>query len=65
MSIKKWIGKSIRTLDIAANYHISILGTKKGHERNIMPSADYIIQDSEHLIVLASDLDIMKVINNK
>ena len=63
--LKKWIGKSIRTLDIAANYHISILGTKKGHERNIMPSADYIIQDSEHLIVLASDLDIMKVINNK
>lgn len=54
--LREWIGKSIRESDIAARYRVSILGTKKeSDESQIMPSADYVIKDEEHLIVLASD----------
>jgi len=60
--LKEWVGKSIRESNIAAKYHISILGTKSGFSQNgngkstnIMPSADYVIKEEEHLIVLAQN----------
>lgn len=60
--LKEWVGKTIRESNIAAKYRISILGTKSGSpqsgtgkKNNIMPSADYIIREDEHLIVLAQN----------
>lgn len=54
--IPEWIGKSIRQSDIAAKYHISILGIRRAERAStIMPSADYVIQADEHLVVLAED----------
>lgn len=60
--LKEWVGKSIRESNIAAKYHISILGTKReasqggsGKNTNIMPRADYVIKEDEHLIVLAQN----------
>lgn len=54
--VKEWIGKSIRESNIAAKYKIQILGIKdsKGKSR-IMPTADYVIEENEHLIVLAKN----------
>lgn len=56
--LKEWIGKTIRESNIAAKYHISILGVKdhQGAKTNIMPTADYMLQENEHLIVLAQDM---------
>ena len=53
--LKEWVGKSIRESNIAAKYKISILGIKKKHEEqmSVMPSADYIIKDTDHLMVMA------------
>lgn len=55
--LKEWVGKSIRESDIAANHKISILGIKKKHEEemSVMPSADYIIRDTDHLMVMAGN----------
>lgn len=55
--LKEWVGKSIRESDIAAKYKISILGIKKKHEEemNVMPSADYIIRETDHLMVMAGN----------
>lgn len=55
--VKEWVGKSIRESDIAAKYKISILGIKKKHEEemSVMPSADYIIRDTDHLMVMAGN----------
>lgn len=51
---RDWVGKSIRASNIAAKYGISILGIKKmDGTSKIMPSADYIIDANEHLMVLA------------
>lgn len=54
--LKEWVGKSIKESNIAAQYRISILGIKKeGKKTNIMPQADYVIREDEHLLVLTKD----------
>ena len=55
--LKEWVGRSIRESDIAAKHKISILGIKKKHEEemSVMPSADYIIRDTDHLMVMAGN----------
>ncbi len=55
--LKEWVGKSIRESDIAAKHKISILGIKKKHEEemSVMPSADYIIRETDHLMVMAGN----------
>jgi trk system potassium uptake protein TrkA len=55
--LKEWVGKSIKESNIAATYKISILGIKKRHdeEMSVMPSADYVIREKEHLMIMASN----------
>ena len=55
--LKEWVGKSIKESNIAATYTISILGIKKRHdeEMSVMPSADYVIREKEHLMIMASN----------
>ena len=55
--LKEWVGKSISESDIAAKHKISILGIKKKHEEemSVMPSADYIIRENDHLMVMAGN----------
>ncbi len=53
--LAEWVGKTIRESNIAARYRVTILGIKKETEESqIMPSADDVIREEEHLIVLAS-----------
>ena len=54
-SMRSVLCKSIRESNIAAKYKVSILGIRMSgdEEMNIMPSADYVIQDKEHLMVMA------------
>lgn len=54
--LTEWVDKSIRESDIAAKYHISILGIRRGEgPSTIMPSADYVIRAEEHLMVLSDE----------
>lgn len=55
--LEEWVGKSIRQSDIAAKYGVSILGIKKQHaeEMSMMPSPDYTIGDTDHLMVMAAN----------
>lgn len=54
--LKEWVNKSIRESDIAAKYHISILGIRRNEgPSTIMPSADYVIRAEEHLMVLSDE----------
>lgn len=59
-----WIGKSIRQVDIRARYHVSILGTKKGGNLELMPHADYILRQDEHLMVIGRKEDIDRILAN-
>ncbi len=60
--LKDWIGKSIREADIRKNYHVNVLGTKRGGETKIMPLAEHVIEDGEHLIVVATQKDIDRIV---
>ncbi len=55
--LKEWVGKTIRESDIAAKYKISILAIKKKNatEISLMPSADYVIKDRDHLMIMAAN----------
>lgn len=54
--LKEWVGRTISESNIAAKYHVSILGVKcNGNKPNIMPPANYKIKAAEHLIVLAQN----------
>lgn len=62
---KGWIGKSIRESNIAAKHRISILGIRKADgSSRIMPSADYVIAEDEHLMVLAQNKVIDGILKN-
>lgn len=55
--LPEWIGKSIRESNIAAKYKITILGVKKlgDEEMSMLPSADYVINEKEHLMIMAKN----------
>jgi trk system potassium uptake protein TrkA len=55
--LKEWVGKSIKESNIAAKYKVSILGIKKKNDTkmSIMPTASYVISDTDHLMVMAAN----------
>lgn len=59
--MKEWLGKSLRQLNMRANYNVSVLAVKRGNEMDPMPPADYVIRPDEHLVVLCNIADIRKV----
>lgn len=60
---KKWIGRSIRDVNVRAQYGISILGVKNGQDTMVLPGADYLFCEEEHLLVLGSDADMETFLN--
>ena len=61
---REWIGKSIREVNVRAQYHISIMGVKNGLDTMVLPLADYVFCEEEHLLVLASDADMEKFLKS-
>ncbi len=57
-----WVGKSIREANIRAEYHVNVLGIKVDGDTKIMPLADHVIEKDEHLIVVATQSDIDKIV---
>ncbi len=56
--LTKWIGKSIKDLDIRQRYKISVISTKEEGSLNMLPGPDHIISESEHLVVIGLQKDI-------
>lgn len=56
--LTKWIGKSIKDLDIRQRYKISVISTKEEGSLNMLPGPDHIISGSEHLVVIGLQKDI-------
>lgn len=52
-----WYGKSLKDLDLRAAFGINILGIRKkpGEHLSISPSADYVIEPSDRLLVIADN----------
>jgi len=60
--LPQWVGKSLKESGIRNRYNISILGMKKDGEAKLMPPADYVIRDDEHLMVIGKKVDVDKIL---
>lgn len=56
--LQEWIGKSIKNVNFRVRYHVNILGTKKDGETDLLPSADHIFKEDEHLMVIGKKEDV-------
>lgn len=52
---KGWIGKSIRALNVRAKLGINVIAVESGDKTNISPSADYVIQAGDVMVVLGEN----------
>lgn len=52
---RKWVGSSLKTLDLRNNYGINVLGIRKaqGARLSISPGPDYVIEETDQLLVIA------------
>jgi len=62
--LNKWIGKTLKELDMRRAYHINVIGSKHGDEIKIMPSADYVIKEEDHLVVIGKKTDVDKILKS-
>lgn len=58
---KEWLGKTIREMDFRHHFRLNIMGIKRDGILKLMPDLNYIFCEGEHLMVMGTEEDIMKV----
>ncbi|MFH0996137.1 MAG: TrkA family potassium uptake protein [Pseudomonadota bacterium] len=60
---KAFIGKTLRNLDLRARYHVNIIAIKEFIPENFVlaPPAEFVIKDSDLLIILGKSEDIRRI----
>ncbi|MEW8956424.1 TrkA family potassium uptake protein [Clostridium sp.] len=58
---KMWVGKSIKDLNVRANYGINIMAIRKDNEVNISPDADDIIEENYIIVAIGSVDDLSRL----
>ncbi|MDO5402556.1 MAG: TrkA family potassium uptake protein [Eubacteriales bacterium] len=60
--VKEWVGKTIREINVRANYNVNIIGIVSGGETIIMPSADYSFASGDHIKVISDQNSLKKLV---
>ena len=50
-----WSGKSIKDINVRAEYGVNILAIKQGDKLNPAPGSAYVFKDTDHVVVLGRD----------
>lgn len=58
---ESWVGRSIANSDIRRKFHVNILAVKMGERLMPMPSADYVLDRGDHVIIIGRNSDIFKL----
>lgn len=58
---ESWVGRSIANSDIRRKFHVNILAVKMGERLMPMPSADYVLDRGDHVIIIGRNNDIFKL----
>lgn len=58
----RWIGKTVRELNVRAKYNLSVIAAKNGVEIRPVLSPDYQFNGKDHLMVMGHTKDIDKVL---
>ncbi len=62
--LPEWIGKTIQEINFRAKYNVSILGTKKGEKTKLLPAANHIFKEEEHLMIIGHKNDMNKILKH-
>jgi trk system potassium uptake protein len=57
---KRWEGKTIKELNVRVKHGINIIAIKNGMKINVSPTADYIVNSNDILVVIGAKSDIDK-----
>lgn len=60
---QKWVGKNLRDLNIRAKMGVNIIAIRTPHGVKVSPSADYVI-DREDILVILGDYQALTVVQN-
>ena len=58
---KKWVGKTLRELDVRNKYNVNIIGTKENGVVKPNTSGDYTFKADDYIMVAGSDADVVKM----
>ena len=58
---KNWIGKTLKELNIRAKLGVNIIAVESGRQTNVSPSADYLIQAGDIMVVLGDNYSLEAV----
>ena len=56
-----WIGKTLKELNIRAKLGVNIIAVESGNRTNVSPSADYLIQAGDIMVVLGDNYSLEAV----
>lgn len=57
---EEWYGKTLREIDVRANYGLSVIGIKRNREINIAPRADDLISPEDTIIAIGSTKELSR-----
>lgn len=60
---EEWYGKTLRDIDVRANYGLSVIGIKRNREVNIAPKADDLIRPEDTIIAIGATKELSKFEN--
>ena len=58
---KTWVGKTLKDLNIRAKLGVNIIAVESGKKTNVSPSADYLIQEGDIMVVLGDNYSLEAV----
>ena len=58
---KTWIGKTLKELNVRAKLGVNIIAVENGSQTNVSPSADYLIQAGDIMVVLGDNYSLEAV----
>jgi trk system potassium uptake protein TrkA len=58
---KRWLGKSLKELNVRAKLGVNIIAVKRESQINVSPAADFTIMDGDVMVVLG-DTDALKTV---
>ncbi|MEG2337687.1 MAG: TrkA C-terminal domain-containing protein, partial [Clostridium sp.] len=51
-AINKWVGRTLKDLDIRSRFGINVMAIKRGNDINISPTADEFVKKGDILVVI-------------
>lgn len=53
---QKWIGKTLKDLDIRAKLGVNVIAVENNNKTNVSPAASYVLKDGDTLSVLGDNV---------